>query len=60
MRAFGGVLSFAPRGGFVAVHALLPRLRYAHRAANLGAVETVVGPPRTTSHKDGTRVRQHG
>lgn len=50
MRAFGGVLSFAPRGGFAAVRALLPRLRYAHRAANLGAVETVVGPPRTTSH----------
>lgn len=50
MRAFGGVLSFAPRGGFEAVRTLLPRLRYAHRAANLGAVETVVGPPRTTSH----------
>ncbi len=28
----------------------MPRLRYAHRAANLGAVETVVGPPATTSH----------
>ncbi len=50
MRAFGGVLSFAPRGGFEMVRALLPRLRYAHRAANLGAVETVAGPPSTTSH----------
>ena len=30
--------------------AVLPRLRYAHLAANLGAVETVVGPPATTSH----------
>lgn len=50
MRGFGGVLSFAPRGGFDSVRALLPRLRYAHRAANLGAVETVVGPPSTTSH----------
>lgn len=50
MHAFGGVLSFAPRGGFAAVRTLLPRLRYAHRAANLGAVETVVGPPQTTSH----------
>lgn len=50
MRAFGGVLSFAPRGGFEAVRTLLPRLHYAHRAANLGAVETVVGPPGTTSH----------
>jgi cystathionine gamma-synthase len=50
MRGFGGVLSFAPRGGFEAVRHLLPRLRYAHLAANLGAVETVAGPPRTTSH----------
>ena len=28
----------------------LPRLRYAHRAANLGSVETVAGPPSATSH----------
>ncbi|MDX1381622.1 MAG: PLP-dependent transferase, partial [Xanthomonadales bacterium] len=28
----------------------LPKLRYAHRAANLGAVETVVAPPATGSH----------
>jgi cystathionine gamma-synthase len=54
MRGFGGVLSFAPKGGFEAVRALLPRLRYAHRAANLGAVETVVGPPSTTSHVEST------
>jgi cystathionine gamma-synthase len=50
MRGFGGVLSFMLHGGFEAVRAFLPRLRYAHRAANLGAVETVVGPPATTSH----------
>lgn len=55
MRGFGGVLSFAPKGGFEAVRTLLPRLRYAHRAANLGAVETVVGPPRTTSHVESTQ-----
>jgi cystathionine gamma-synthase len=29
---------------------MLPRLRFAHRAANLGAVETTVAPPRTGSH----------
>jgi cystathionine gamma-synthase len=29
-------------------------LRYAHMAANLGAVETVAGPPRTTSHVEVT------
>jgi cystathionine gamma-synthase len=50
MRGFGGVLSFAPTGGFEVVRALLPHLQYAHAAANLGAVETVVGPPATTSH----------
>jgi cystathionine gamma-synthase len=50
MRGFGGVLSFAPKGGFAAVRAMLPHLHYAHAAANLGAVETVVGPPATTSH----------
>ena len=50
MSGFGGVLSFQVQGGFDAVRAVLPRLRYAHRAANLGAVETVVGPPATTSH----------
>ena len=50
MRGFGGVLSFMIDGGFEAVRAFLPRLEWAHRAANLGAVETVVGPPATTSH----------
>jgi cystathionine gamma-synthase len=47
---FGGMLSFDLRGGFDAVRTFLPRLRFAHRAANLGAVETVVAPPRTGSH----------
>ena len=50
MRGFGGVLSFMLRGGWDAVKRVLPRLRLAHRAANLGAVETVVGTPATTSH----------
>ena len=50
MSGFGGVLSFAIDGGFDAVSRVLPGLRYAHMAANLGAVETVVGPPATTSH----------
>ena len=50
MRGFGGMLSFELEGGFEAVRAFLPRLALAHRAANLGAVETVVAPPRTGSH----------
>jgi cystathionine gamma-synthase len=50
MRGFGGMLSFAVRGGLDAIAAFLPRLEFAHRAANLGCVETVVGPPVVTSH----------
>jgi cystathionine gamma-synthase len=50
MRGFGGMLSFSLQGGYEAVRAFLPRLQFAHRAANLGAVETTVGPPATTSH----------
>jgi cystathionine gamma-synthase len=54
MRGFGGVLSFGLTGGFEAVKRVLPKLRLAHRAANLGAVETVAGPPATTSHVECT------
>ena len=54
MRGFGGVLSFVLEGGFEAVRRVLPRLRLAHRAANLGAVETIAGPPATTSHVECT------
>ncbi|MCP5108305.1 MAG: aminotransferase class I/II-fold pyridoxal phosphate-dependent enzyme [bacterium] len=50
MTGFGGVLSFELQGGFEAVKEFLPRLEYAYMAANLGQVETVVGPPSTTSH----------
>jgi cystathionine gamma-synthase len=51
MRGFGGVLSFILKGNdFEVVRKFLPRLRHAHSAANLGAVETIVGPPATTSH----------
>jgi cystathionine gamma-synthase len=54
MRGFGGVLSFSVRGGLDAIMRFLPKLRYAHRAANLGCVETVVGPPSVTSHVECT------
>lgn len=50
MRGFGGMISFSLKGGFEAVKRFLPKLKIAHRAANLGPVETVVGPPATTSH----------
>lgn len=55
MRGFGGVLSFAIQGGFASVKSFLPRLHYANLAANLGAVETVAGPPSTTSHVESTK-----
>ncbi len=47
---YGGMLSFAVKGGLEAIKMFLPRLKYAHMAANLGCVETIVGPPLTTSH----------
>ncbi len=54
MKGFGGVLAFSIRGGLDAVKQVLPRLELAHLAANLGAVETVAGPPGTTSHVEMT------
>jgi cystathionine gamma-synthase len=54
MRGFGGVLSFSLRGGLDAIRIFLPKLKIAHRAANLGCVETVVGPPVVTSHVECT------
>jgi cystathionine gamma-synthase len=50
MRGFGGVLSFELKGGYEAIKRFLPGLKYAYMAANLGQVETIVGPPSTTSH----------
>lgn len=55
MRGFGGMLSFMLKeDSFDAVRRFLPRLHLAHAAANLGAVETIVGPPATTSHVECT------
>ncbi|MEO7965146.1 MAG: cystathionine gamma-synthase family protein [Gemmatimonadaceae bacterium] len=54
MRGYGGMMSFMLDGGFDAVKRFLPRLKHAHLAANLGAVETVAGPPATTSHVECT------
>jgi cystathionine gamma-synthase len=54
MKGFGGVLSFTLKGDLEAVKAFLPKLQFAHLAANLGAVETIAGPPATTSHVECT------
>ena len=54
MKGFGAIVSFVLVGGMDSVVKLLPCLRYAHRAGNLGAVETIYGPARTTSHVENT------
>lgn len=50
MRGFGGMLSFSLGEDLEIVRKFIPKLRLAHAAANLGSVETIVGPPATTSH----------
>jgi len=55
MSGFGGMLSFMIKGNnFDDVRKFVPRLKFAHAAANLGAVETTIGPPVTTSHVECT------
>lgn len=55
MSGFGGMLSFELRENTLdAAKRFLPRLKFAHAAANLGAVETIVGMPATTSHVECT------
>lgn len=51
MRGYGAMLSFTlVEESLAAVGKVIAKLRFAHAAANLGAVETIVGPPATTSH----------
>ncbi|MBV8742406.1 MAG: cystathionine gamma-synthase family protein [Sinobacteraceae bacterium] len=50
MSGYGGVLSFALKGGSHASTRFLNALQLAQRAASLGSVNTLAGPPRTTSH----------
>ncbi|WP_327754561.1 cystathionine gamma-synthase family protein (plasmid) [Sphingobium sp. SJ10-10] len=54
MAGFGGVLSFAVNGDFNAVKRVLDGLKLVHRAASLGSVNTLAGPPATTSHVECT------
>jgi cystathionine gamma-synthase len=50
MRGYGGLVSFELAGGFDEVRDFIGKLRYAHRAASLGSVGTLIGPPAVTSH----------
>ncbi len=54
MHGFGAMLSFSIFGGLNSAGILLPKLKYANMAANLGSVETTYGPARTTSHVECT------
>ena len=49
------MLSFMLKeNSFDAVRQFVPRVKFAHAAANLGSVETIIGPPATTSHVECT------
>ena len=50
MSGFGGIISFSLHGGYEKVKEFLPRLKLVHLAASLGSVNTLAGPPKTTSH----------
>ena len=50
MSGFGGMMSFVLKGGYENVKTFLGHLKLARLAAHLGAVSTIAGPPRTTSH----------
>ena len=50
MNGYGGVLSFTIKGEQNLIPNFISKLKFAHAAAHLGSVETIVGPPKTTSH----------
>ncbi len=58
MRGFGGVLSFTLAGDPSRLSRFLESLEWVHLAAHLGGVETIAGPPRTTSHVELTTVER--
>ncbi len=58
MTGFGGMMSFELKGGYDSVKKFLPKLRLVHLAAHLGAVGTIAGPPRTTSHVELTEAQR--
>ena len=54
MKGFGGVLSFTLKGEKDLIPNFISKLTFAHAAAHLGSVDTIVGPPKTTSHVENT------
>ena len=53
MSGFGGVLSFSIKDESM-IEDFISNLRFAHAAAHLGSLDTIVGPPKTTSHVENT------
>ena len=53
MTGFGGVLSFSIKD-VSTIPTFISNLQFAHAAAHLGSVDTIVGPPKTTSHVENT------
>ena len=54
MNGFGGVLSFALKGKEDLIATFISQLTFANAAAHLGSVDTIIGPPKTTSHVENT------
>lgn len=54
MRGFGGMLSFSVKGDFDTLKRFVGKLSYVHKAASLGSVNTLIGPPALTSHVECT------
>ena len=50
MRGFGGTFSFAIDGDFDTLKRFMSEINFVHKAASLGSVNTLVGPPALTSH----------
>lgn len=59
MSGFGGIISFSLHGGYEKVKEFLPRLKLVHLAASLGSVNTLAGPPKTTSHVELSDAQRH-
>ena len=53
MTGFGGVLSFSIKDEST-IPTFISNLQFAHAAAHLGSIDTIVGPPKTTSHVENT------
>lgn len=53
MKGYGGVLSFSIKDE-KKIPNFISNLTFAHAAAHLGSLDTIVGPPKTTSHVENT------